>query len=213
VGIERSVTALPALPYSGLHDELTFDITQEPDGGFVAEALGENIVTQADTWDQLRENVLEAVALYFDNQPKPATILLDLRKDEVLVHNGDIMNLTAHLQHLEGRLLDPAVRSDPAQLAALLADDFREFGSSGRSYTKAEILAHLTAEPSDAFSLSLNDFAVQLLAPGVALATYRSTRRDHATGETTEALRSSIWTLQNDTWQMRFHQGTRAPIK
>jgi len=54
--------------------ELTFDITQEPDGGFVAEALG-----QADTWEQLRENVLEAVALYFDNsadQPKPATIRL-----------------------------------------------------------------------------------------------------------------------------------------
>ena len=67
--------------------ELTFDITQESDGGFVAEALGENIVTQADTWEQLRENVLEAVALCFDDyddQPKPATIRLHLRKDEVL---------------------------------------------------------------------------------------------------------------------------------
>jgi hypothetical protein len=53
------------------------------------------------------------------------------------------MNLTARLQHLEERLLDPIVRSDPAQFAALLADDFREFGSSGRSYTKAEMLAHL----------------------------------------------------------------------
>jgi predicted RNase H-like HicB family nuclease len=66
--------------------ELTFDITQEPDGGFVAEALGENIA-QADTWDQLRENVLETVALYLgdsDSQPKPATIRLHLRKDEVL---------------------------------------------------------------------------------------------------------------------------------
>jgi predicted RNase H-like HicB family nuclease len=66
--------------------ELTFDITQESDGGFVAEALGENIVTQADTWEQLRENVREAVALYFDDcgdQPKPATIRLHLRKDEV----------------------------------------------------------------------------------------------------------------------------------
>ena len=123
------------------------------------------------------------------------------------------MDLTAHLQHLEERLLDPTVRSDPAQLATLLADDFREFGGSGRTYTKTEILAHLTAEPSDAFSLSVNDFAIQLLAPTIALATYRSTRRDHSTGETTEALRSSIWTLQNDIWQMRFHQGTRAPSR
>ena len=121
------------------------------------------------------------------------------------------MNLTARLQHLEERLLDPIVRGDPAQFAALLADDFREFGSSGRSYTKAEMLAHLQAEPSGAFSLSLSDFTLQLLSPTIALATYRSTRRNHATGETTEALRSSIWTLQNDTWQMRFHQGTRIP--
>jgi len=30
-------------------NELVFTITQEADGGFVAEALGESIVTQADT--------------------------------------------------------------------------------------------------------------------------------------------------------------------
>jgi len=59
--------------------ELTFDITQEPDGGFGAQALGENIVTQANTWEQLRENVLEAVALYFDDQPKPSAIQLHLQ--------------------------------------------------------------------------------------------------------------------------------------
>jgi hypothetical protein len=121
------------------------------------------------------------------------------------------MNLTAHLQHLEERLLDPAIRNDAAQLDALLADDFREFGSSGRCYTKADIIAHLSDEPPDAFSLSLSDFAVQLLAPTISLATYRSTRRDRATGETTHALRCSLWALENDTWQMRFHQGTRIP--
>jgi hypothetical protein len=121
------------------------------------------------------------------------------------------MNLTAHLQHLEERLLDPIVRRDPAQLDALLADDFREFGSSGRSYTKADMLDFLHSEPTSIFTLSLRDFTLQLLSPTIALATYLSTRRDHATGKTTEALRSSIWTLQNDTWQMRFHQGTRIP--
>src|ERR1700733_896422 len=46
---------------------LVFKITQESDGGFVAEALGESIVTQADTWEELRANVREAVkAFYFD---------------------------------------------------------------------------------------------------------------------------------------------------
>ena len=35
--------------------ELVFEVTQESDGGFVAEALGESIVTQADTWEELRQ--------------------------------------------------------------------------------------------------------------------------------------------------------------
>jgi len=47
--------------------ELVFEVTQESDGGYVAEALGENIVTEGDTWEELRANVKEAVeAYYFD---------------------------------------------------------------------------------------------------------------------------------------------------
>jgi len=64
--------------------ELVFDITQDADGGFVAESLGENIVTQADSWEELRRNVLEAVEAYFYDTPKPEFIRLHLRKDEVL---------------------------------------------------------------------------------------------------------------------------------
>ena len=30
--------------------ELTFDVVQEADGGFVAEAVGEDIFTQGNTW-------------------------------------------------------------------------------------------------------------------------------------------------------------------
>ena len=44
-------------------NELVFQITQEADGGFVAEALGESIITQAETWEELRANVREAVTL------------------------------------------------------------------------------------------------------------------------------------------------------
>jgi hypothetical protein len=65
--------------------ELVFEVTQEADGGFVAEAIGENIVTEADSWDELRVNVREAVEAYYFDAPKPATIRLHLRRDEVLV--------------------------------------------------------------------------------------------------------------------------------
>ena len=64
--------------------ELVFEVTQESDGGYCAECLTESIFTQADTWDELRANVVEAVnAFYFDGTP-PARIRLHLVRDEVL---------------------------------------------------------------------------------------------------------------------------------
>ncbi len=58
--------------------ELVFDITQEADGGYVAVAVGENIVTQPDTWNELRHNVQEAMEDYYDDEPKPAYVRLHL---------------------------------------------------------------------------------------------------------------------------------------
>jgi hypothetical protein len=64
--------------------ELIFEVTQDADGGFVAEAIGESVFTQADNWDELKANVREAVqAFYFDSVP-PASIRLRLVRDEVL---------------------------------------------------------------------------------------------------------------------------------
>jgi predicted RNase H-like HicB family nuclease len=65
-------------------DELVFEITQESDGGFVAEALGESIVTQADTWEELRTNVREVVKAYYFDRPAPARLRLHLVRDEVI---------------------------------------------------------------------------------------------------------------------------------
>lgn len=64
--------------------ELVFEVTQEADGGFVAECLTEAIFTQADTWAELRANVREAVAAFLGAQGEPATIRLHLVRDEVL---------------------------------------------------------------------------------------------------------------------------------
>lgn len=64
--------------------ELVFEVTQEADGGFVAEALGESIFTEGNNWEELRENVREAVSAYFFDRPAPKTIRLHLVRDEVL---------------------------------------------------------------------------------------------------------------------------------
>ena len=65
-------------------NEIVFQVTQEGDGGFVAECLSEDIFTQGNTWDELRANIREAVAGYFFDTPKPASVRLHLVRDEVL---------------------------------------------------------------------------------------------------------------------------------
>ena len=65
-------------------NELVFQVTQEADGGFVAEALSEDIFTQGDSWEEMRSNVKEAASGHFFDRPKPAAIRLHLVRDEVL---------------------------------------------------------------------------------------------------------------------------------
>ena len=64
--------------------EIVFSVTQEADGGFVAECLSHDIFTQADSWEELRANAHEAVRAFFFDQPKPKAIRLHLVRDELL---------------------------------------------------------------------------------------------------------------------------------
>jgi hypothetical protein len=120
------------------------------------------------------------------------------------------MRIEDHLKSLEEHLLNPTNRRDPTLIAPLLADDFIEFGASGRVFDKATILEDLKNEPPRPASL-LTDFAIRELSSTVVLATYRATRFN-ANGEPTlHSRRSSIWTHVNGQWQIIFHQGTPIP--
>lgn len=109
------------------------------------------------------------------------------------------------LRHLEERLLRPDVRKSAQALADLLADEFMEFGSSGRIFDKQQIIAALQDEPTS--QRSLLDFKTMVLASEVVLTTYRVLRRTSG-GQATYTLGSSIWRLVEGRWQMVFHQGT-----
>ena len=63
--------------------EIVFEITQDVDGGFSAECLTESIFTQADTWDELRANVREAVEAFYFDQVMPDRVRLHLVRDEM----------------------------------------------------------------------------------------------------------------------------------
>jgi predicted RNase H-like HicB family nuclease len=64
--------------------EIIFAVEEAPEGGYVAEALGHDIVTQAETLDELRRMVRNAVRCHFEPQETPAMIRLHFVKEEVL---------------------------------------------------------------------------------------------------------------------------------
>jgi hypothetical protein len=82
-----------------------------------------------------------------------------------------------HIRSLEERLLDPAVRRDPEQLSTLLEDDFVEFGGSGRTFDKSQVLEYLRDELPQEEAL-IRNFVAKPLSSTVFLVTYRATRRD-----------------------------------
>lgn len=65
--------------------ELIFEVRDAEEGGFFARALGHAIFTDADTWDELRANILEAVSLHFEDSPEhPRLVQLHYVKDELI---------------------------------------------------------------------------------------------------------------------------------
>lgn len=56
----------PGPRYSFLMSEVIFVVEEAPEGGFTARALGASIFTEADTMDELRDAVRDAVRCHFD---------------------------------------------------------------------------------------------------------------------------------------------------
>ena len=117
--------------------------------------------------------------------------------------------IVLQLRKLEEDLLQPEIRKDREAVAALLADDFCEFGSSGKVFSKPEIIQALQTEESS--QISIADFRVQSLTSGIALVTYRAVEQGEAGREIRTSLRSSVWVMRDEEWQMLFHQGTIIP--
>lgn len=64
--------------------EIVFVVEQAPEGGYIARALGESIFTEADTLDELRAAVQDAVHCHFDEEKSPKIIRLHFVRDELL---------------------------------------------------------------------------------------------------------------------------------
>ena len=64
--------------------EIIFLVEESPEGGYEAKALGESIYTQAESLDELRTMVQDAVRSHFDDHDRPQMIRLHHVHDEVL---------------------------------------------------------------------------------------------------------------------------------
>jgi len=65
-------------------NELIFMVEEAPEGGYTARAVGESIFTEADTLEEVRTQVLDAVRCHFDEGNRPRTVFLRFVREEVL---------------------------------------------------------------------------------------------------------------------------------
>ncbi len=69
--------------------ELVFEIRDAEEGGYNARALGKAIFTQAEDWQTLKANILEALSVFYDAPEKrPQLVTLHYVRDELLVVNA-----------------------------------------------------------------------------------------------------------------------------
>lgn len=120
----------------------------------------------------------------------------------------DRSEIVARLHQFELSMHRPEIRASHERLNELIADEFIEFGRSGRTYDKQTLLAALAQESGADPAPTVTDFQARFEAETVVLVTYRSTRATMSPPMATN--RSSLWRLRDGRWQMTFHQGTPA---
>ena len=67
-----------------MEKEIIFLAEEAPEGGYVARALGYGIFTEADTFEELKAMVQDAVQCHFEAEERPPLIRLHMVKDEVI---------------------------------------------------------------------------------------------------------------------------------
>ena len=108
------------------------------------------------------------------------------------------------LQRSEEDLWRAETRFDIPYMEQLFAEDFFEFGRSGRVYRREDTLS-VPRQPIETI-LPLPDFDARRLTDDIAQVTYNSAVTYDGLLE--KGRRSSIWSRASNGWVIRFHQGT-----
>jgi len=100
------------------------------------------------------------------------------------------------------------VRKNEREVSKLLHADFHEVGKSGRTFDYGSIVESMKAEETPDYIVHSQDYEVIKLAGGAYLLLYKSAVIDGQGRLTSFAKRSSVWIKVEDTWKLRYHQGT-----
>ena len=114
--------------------------------------------------------------------------------------------LFAELYELEESLWRAKDRYSREKMEPVFSTDFFEFGRSGRTYNREQIMPTTKSGGDIPIELPLIDFKARWLAENVVQTTYIS--KVHYADGLEVANRSSIWSNLNGRWEIRFHQGT-----
>lgn len=80
----RGIVSKETMEHSGAQSEIIFLVEQAAEGGYTARALGHSIHTQAESLDELKAAVKDALRCHFDTQDMPRVIRLHTVQDEVI---------------------------------------------------------------------------------------------------------------------------------
>ena len=106
-------------------------------------------------------------------------------------------NLSMVIYGLEYALANGGIKNP----TSIIADDFMEFGSSGKIFYKKDVVETVLKRSHN--NMKISDFKIKLIEENTALATYRGIKKE------SETLRSSIWKFKGGSWHIIFHQGTK----
>ena len=62
--------------------EIIFIVEEAPEGGYTANALGFSIYTEADNWEELKQEIKDAIKCHFKEKNRPDIIHLHAVREE-----------------------------------------------------------------------------------------------------------------------------------
>lgn len=67
--------------------EIIFLVEESPEGGYEARALGESIYTEAETLEELKKSIKDALKCHFSEKDKPSVVRLQRKINKRTVLN------------------------------------------------------------------------------------------------------------------------------